>query len=117
MTEYFAARTVYRELPLPGLDDKGSVVSGRADLVLETEAGVWIIDHKSDQVDDPETAFNHYRRQLESYSNLLQGMGHHVLGSGINWIRRGEVVLHRHDVHRVAPDQLLTPELLSENRS
>ena len=54
---------------------------------------MWIIDHKSDQVDEPEQAFNHYRPQLECYSNLLQSMGHNVLGVGINWIRRGEVVL------------------------
>jgi beta-glucosidase/6-phospho-beta-glucosidase/beta-galactosidase len=54
---------------------------------------MWIIDHKSDQVDDPVEAFNHYKPQLECYSNLLQSMGHNVLGIGINWIRRGAVVL------------------------
>ena len=78
-----------------GIDDNGSVVSGTADLVLETDGGVWIIDHKSDQVDDPETTFHYYRPQLECYSNLLRSMGHAVSGLGINWIRRGEVVLER----------------------
>ena len=96
MIDHFSAKAVHRELPLLGLDDIGSVVSGTADLVLETEGGVWIIDHKSNQVDDPEMAFNHYRPQLECYSNLLRSMGHKVLGLGINWIRRGEVVLQRH---------------------
>ena len=62
---------------------------------LETEGGTWILDHKSDQVDDPELAFNGYRPQLECYSNLLHSMGHNVLGFGINWIRRGEVVFKR----------------------
>ena len=84
---------MHRELPLLGIDDNGSVVSGTADLVLETDGGIWIIDHKSDQVDDPELAFNSYRPQLECYATLLQSMGHNVLGLGINWIRRGEVVL------------------------
>lgn len=96
MADHFSATAVHRELPLLGIDDNGSVVSGTADLVLETECGVWIIDHKSDQVDDPELAFNSYRPQLECYAALLRSMGHNVLGLGINWIRRGEVVLQHH---------------------
>ncbi len=92
LLDHFVTRTVHRELPLLGLDKIGSVVSGTADLVLETDGGVWIIDHKSDQVDDPEMAFSNYRPQLEGYSQLLGSMGHNVLGMGINWIRRGEVV-------------------------
>lgn len=95
MTDHLSATAVHRELPLLGIDDNGSVVSGTADLVLETEGGVWIIDHKSDQIDDAEMAFTHYRPQLECYSNLLQSMGHNVLGIGINWIQRGVVVLQR----------------------
>ena len=95
ITDRFSATVVHRELPLLGVDDNGSVVSGTADLVLETDGGVWIIDHKSDQVDDPETTFHYYRPQLECYSNLLRSMGHAVSGLGINWIRRGEVVLER----------------------
>ena len=90
---HFSATAVHRELPLLGIDDSGSVVSGTADLVLETDSGLWILDHKSDQIEDPEAAFNGYRPQLECYAKLLQSMGHTVLGVGINWIRRGEVVL------------------------
>ena len=51
MTEHFSAKAVHRELPLLGIDDNGSVVSGTADLALEMDDDVWIIDHKSDQVD------------------------------------------------------------------
>ena len=97
MTDHFSAKAVHRELPLLGIDDNGSVVSGTADLVLEMDDGVWIIDHKSDQVDDPEMAFNNYRPQLECYSKLLNSMGYNVLGLGINWIRRGEVAFIRHE--------------------
>jgi len=93
VADHFSAIFVHRELPLLGLEDNGSVVSGTADLVLETGRGVWILDHKSDQIEDPEAAFNGYRPQLECYARLLQSMGHIVLGVGINWIRRGEVVL------------------------
>ena len=71
------------------------MVSGTADLVVETDSGLWIIDHKSDQIEEPVAAFDGYRPQLESYAKLLQSMGHDVVGLGINWIRRGEVVLQR----------------------
>ena len=54
--EYFSVETILRELPLLALDDNGSVMSGIADLVVKTKDGVWIIDHKSDQVDDVELA-------------------------------------------------------------
>lgn len=74
------------------MDENGSVITGIADLVLEIEDGVWIIDHKSDQVDDLEAAFSSYRPQLECYAKSLASIGHKVLGVAINWIRRGEVV-------------------------
>ncbi len=54
-----------------------------------------MIDHKSDQVNDPEVAFINYKPQLESYSDTLKNVGKQVLGMGINWIRRGKVVLSR----------------------
>lgn len=92
MTDRFSVTAIYRELPLLGMDENGSVVSGTADLVLETDGGVWIIDHKSDQVEEPEVAFDSYRPQLECYAKLLKSMGYPVLGLGINWIMRGEVV-------------------------
>lgn len=95
MAAHFLPNAVHRELPLLGIDENGSVVSGTADLVVETDSGVWIIDHKSDQIEEPEAAFDGYRPQLESYAKLLQSMGHDVVGLGINWIRRGEVVLQR----------------------
>jgi ATP-dependent helicase/nuclease subunit A len=95
VAEHFSATAIHRELPLLGLYDNGSVVSGTADLVLETDNGVWILDHKSDQIENPEAAFIGYRPQLECYANLLQSMGHKVLGVGINWIRLGAIVLHR----------------------
>jgi len=95
MAAHFLPNAVHRELPLLGIDENGSVVSGTADLVVETDSGLWVIDHKSDQIEEPVAAFDGYRPQLESYAKLLQSMGHDVVGLGINWIRRGEVVLQR----------------------
>ncbi|PKM31590.1 MAG: hypothetical protein CVV07_00300 [Gammaproteobacteria bacterium HGW-Gammaproteobacteria-11] len=92
IAERFAIKATHRELPLLGIDDSGSVISGTADLVLQTDAGMWIIDHKSDLIENPNRAFDRYRPQLEGYASLLASMGHMVQGVGINWIRRGEIV-------------------------
>ena len=88
----FTPKSLAREQALLGLDDKGSVVSGIADLVVETEEGFWIIDHKSDQIEDSKASFMNYQIQLESYASILRGMDKKVLGVAINWIRKGEVV-------------------------
>ncbi len=91
--DYLKSESVLREWPLLALDEQGSVVSGTADLIVQTRAGVWVIDHKSDQIDDPVQTFQGYLAQLESYALALTGEGQTVLGIAINWIRRGEVVL------------------------
>lgn len=89
----FEGASVLREWPVLMLDGDGAVVSGVADLIVETPDGAWVIDLKSDQVDDPSGAFAGYRSQLRSYAAAVEGSGAPVLGTGICWIRRGEVVL------------------------
>ena len=93
LENYFNTKSVLREWPILALDEQGSVVSGMADLIVETPAGLWVIDHKSDQVDDSALAFGVYRAQLESYAAALSKEGSAVLGIAINWIRRGEMVM------------------------
>jgi ATP-dependent exoDNAse (exonuclease V) beta subunit len=95
LKQQFELQSVARELPLLALDEHGSVLSGVADLVIETANGLWIIDHKSDQVNDPDGAFKNYRPQLKAYAKALVSEGATVLGIGINWIRSGEVVVER----------------------
>jgi ATP-dependent exoDNAse (exonuclease V) beta subunit len=93
LRDHVHAQSVLREWPLLALDAQGTVVSGTADLIVNTAAGVWVIDHKSDQTEDPVQTFRGYQAQLESYAMALAGEGRTVLGIAINWIRRGEVVL------------------------
>ena len=99
LRDYFDPLSVARELPILALDNQGSVVSGIVDLVVRTGEGVWIIDHKSDRIEDPEAAFNRYRPQLDAYVHALSGAGENELGIGINWIRFGVVVLSRIETH------------------
>ena len=95
LVDHLDSSSVLREWPILALDEQGTVVSGTADLIVETPRGLWVIDHKSDRVDDPEAAFITYRPQLETYAKSLANAGKQVLGTGINWIRRGVVVLSR----------------------
>ena len=95
LKQQFEPQTVARELPLLALDENGSVISGVAELVMATSNGLWIIDHKSDQVNNPNVAFKNYRPQLKSYAKALVSEGSTVLGIGINWIPSGEVVVQR----------------------
>ena len=53
-------------MPLLGVDENGSVTSGFADLLIESDDGVWIIDHKSDQVVEMEMAFKKYSPLLNA---------------------------------------------------
>lgn len=95
---YFKSNTVQREWPLLALNKQGSVVSGISDLIVQTEEGVWIIDHKTDKIEDPVKEFNSYQQQLESYASALASEGRPVLGVAINWIRSGIVVLRRVEI-------------------
>ncbi len=87
------SQEVLREWPLLMLDGNGSVISGTADLIARTASGVWVIDHKSDNIDDPAEAFQKYRGQLDAYATALTAQDMHVLGVGIHWIRLGVVTL------------------------
>ncbi len=91
----FLPKRVLREVPLLGMDDRGSVVSGVLDLLVESADGYWIIDHKSDMVDDRGGRFGTYLPQLRSYAGLVRKAfpGKPVLGVGIHWISYGAVIL------------------------
>jgi len=91
----FSVKKTHRELPFISINDSGSVVSGTVDLVLETDNGVVIIDHKTDQVDDSTSSFSSYLSQLMSYADELSKEMGNVVAVGIHWIRKGEVVLYK----------------------
>lgn len=96
LRDMLEAKVIRREWPLMAMGDDGAVMSGTADLVIETPSGTWVIDHKSDRIGNPEAAMLSYLPQLEAYAGMLERGGHTVAGVGVNWIRRGEVVLRKH---------------------
>jgi hypothetical protein len=89
------------------VNDAGSVVSGVMDLLVENSRGYWIIDHKSDQVDDLHGRFAQYLLQLRCYAEALRKACPQkpVLGCGVNWISKGVITF-------IAADALLLGRLL-----
>ncbi len=91
----FRIESVMREWPVLMLNENGTVVSGEADLVIETADGTWVIDHKSDRNTDPGAAFRQYEAQLSAYARALSDEGRTVAGIGLNLIRAGQVIWRR----------------------
>ncbi len=87
---------IHSEVPLLALDGNGSVVSGFADMIVETADGLWVVDHKSDQVTTPEKMnerFAAYYPQLRCYLDILNMArpDKPVKGFIINWASFGKV--------------------------
>ena len=91
-TSELQAVNIQCEVPILSKTEQGSVVSGSLDLLVETDEGYWIIDHKSDRVDDFEERFAHHYPQLEAYVKCTK-LDKPLLGIGINWIRYGKISL------------------------
>ncbi|NTU52308.1 MAG: UvrD-helicase domain-containing protein [Chlorobiaceae bacterium] len=88
--------SVNAEVPLLTLDGNGSVVTGFADMLVETADGIWIVDHKSDQVTTPEILeerFRIYYPQLKCYADALATVAGSkpVRGFVVNWLSFGMV--------------------------
>jgi ATP-dependent helicase/nuclease subunit A len=88
----FSMKNIKCEVPILSKTEEGSVVSGSIDLLIETEHGYWIIDHKSDRVDEDGflSQFIHHYPQLMSYVKFTK-LDKPILGIGINWIRYGMI--------------------------
>lgn len=95
LEKHFEPVSHAREVPILALNKDGSVVSGVVDLVVETAQGLWILDHKTDTSDDFDMKYGDYARQLQAYTEAIEGAmkGKKVLGVGINWVKYGKVTL------------------------
>lgn len=83
---------ISREIPFQMVNDQGQVITGTIDCLVETASGWWVIDHKSDRVNDLPYGFTHHWPQLSAYIKAVDGrQGKPVIGAGINWIAKGLV--------------------------
>ncbi len=90
----YAPQQVYREWPLQ-MRDNGQMITGIADLVLETAQGLVVIDHKSfpGSQDALETKAQEYQGQLDGYARVLAAAtGKPVFGKVIHFFTLGACV-------------------------
>lgn len=92
VSDRFKPTALHWEVPILGSNKSGSVISGTIDLLVETNDGYWIIDHKSDETEDRDERFARYWPQLDCYAKAISvGMGLNVAGVAIHWVSYGEI--------------------------
>ena len=84
---------MYKEVPITYQKADGVLVSGIIDLLIESEDGYWIIDHKTHRPDNHEKNFWDYWPQLQAYCDGVEKSSDtkKVLGAGVNWVSNGVV--------------------------
>ena len=80
------------EVPVISQNNKGGVISGTVDLLVETKDGYWIVDHKTDESQNLIESFNDHLPQLQCYGQALaEGMNLTVKGVAIHWACLGSI--------------------------
>jgi ATP-dependent exoDNAse (exonuclease V) beta subunit len=74
------------EVSILALNTLGQTISGNIDMLVETDQGYWIIDHKTDQKAD----FQKHHTQLQNYADALN-LKKPLLGVALNWVRAGKL--------------------------
>ncbi|HTE23662.1 UvrD-helicase domain-containing protein [Flavitalea sp.] len=98
----YKPQAMFHELPLTSMcPDSGQVVSGIADLVLQTDKGLVLIDHKSfpghfeSMAMNPQSEFyaGKYSGQLDAYAKVLtQSFGQPIVGKLVHYVVQGTIV-------------------------
>jgi ATP-dependent exoDNAse (exonuclease V) beta subunit len=90
----FAPRRTLVEYPVELVQDNGQVLRGWIDLLLETDAGWVIVDHKSSPRPRPEWAAEaiEYSGQLAAYVRALRGAGLGCAGCWVHFAVGGGLV-------------------------
>ena len=87
LSSRFHPTSLLWEVPVLAADKAGCVINGTIDLLLKTPAGYWILDHKTDETENREERFNHYRPQLDCYARAVgEGLGLQVAGLALHWV-------------------------------
>jgi len=81
------------EVPFVHVSESGSTTSAIFDCVAKGPAGIAIIDHKSDPVEDPDARFTAYWPQLAAYAEIASRLSPQepVTLLGIHWMTRGRI--------------------------
>ena len=95
LQNFFHPINIQKEVPVLAVNEQGSVINGFIDLLVETNDGFWIIDHKSDRTDDWVARFSEHLPQLQIYRDAIVKIRKDkpVLGVAINWVRLSKITL------------------------
>ena len=90
----FSTNQMLVEYPVEFVQDNGQVLHGRIDLLLETEAGWVVIDHKSSPRPRSERKDEalEYSGQLAAYAGALRGAGLECAGCWVHFAVGGGLV-------------------------
>lgn len=95
INQEFQALAIYPEYPLQYTNDRGQIISGWIDLLVETAEGLMVIDHKASPRarSDWEEVTLSYSGQLAAYSAGIEKVtGKPVLGKWIHFAVTGGLV-------------------------
>ena len=83
------------EVPVLAKRADGAVMNGLIDLLGRGPKGLFLLDHKSDRVDDPVVSAAAYFPQLSAYVEGLIGIEHDTVPpeAGINWLSLGAIAV------------------------
>jgi ATP-dependent exoDNAse (exonuclease V) beta subunit len=95
LRQRWTAATLHREVPLSMLRESGTLVSGIADLLVETPQGWVVVDHKTHVGSQAE--LEKYAvgvvGQLSAYAEILAGLGREVVACVVHFPLAGCAVL------------------------
>ncbi len=92
LEQRFPGAELHREWPL-ALEHEGRLVRGQADLLLRTDSGWWVLDHKTVRHAPDAESLADYARQVAGYGRALWlALGEPVLGGLIHLPLQGELV-------------------------
>ena len=95
--EQFGAVELHKEIPITYQNEEGALVSGIIDLLIESEDGYWIIDHKTHVPDDIDKEFWDYWPQLHAYCDGVDRISgkKRVIGVGVSWVAKSIISLNK----------------------
>ncbi|MGM0905561.1 MAG: PD-(D/E)XK nuclease family protein [Pseudomonadota bacterium] len=96
--ERFKPKNVWVEMPVTAKNETNQTIKGSIDLLLETEAGLVVIDHKLKGVKTPDKQqelARLYGGQLKTYKNALERNGYSVQALALNAFNSGTLMTVR----------------------
>ena len=91
LTEQFKPIQILVEVPFTHRTPEGQRITGFIDLVLFTDEGAVLIDHKTYSGTGRDERARSYSGQLAAYRAALEAAGHPVSSAWVHWCTQGKL--------------------------